>query len=97
MTTESIFTIISNEKIAKNTYKMVLSGTACGCAPGKFVNVKIDGLFLRRPISVCNQEGDKLTLVYKAVGKGTEKMSQMTEGTKLNILAYLGNGYDLSK
>ena len=76
---------------------MGLSGTACGCAPGKFVNVKIDGLFLRRPISVCNQEGDKLTLVYKAVGKGTEKMSQMTEGTKLNILAYLGNGYDLSK
>ncbi len=97
MTTESIFTIISNEKIAKNTYKMVLSGTACGCAPGKFVNIKIDGFFLRRPISVCDQEGDKLTLVYKAVGKGTEKMAAMTAGEKLNILAYLGNGYDLSK
>ena len=95
--TESIFTIISNEKIAKNTYKMVLSGTAEGCAPGKFVNIKIDGLFLRRPISVCNCEDGKLTLVYKAVGKGTEAMAKMGAGTELNVLAYLGNGYDLAK
>ncbi len=95
--TESIFTIISNEKIAKNTYKMVLSGTAEGCAPGKFVNIKIDGLFLRRPISVCNYEDGCLTLVYKAVGKGTEAMAQMGAGKELNVLAYLGNGYDLSK
>ncbi|MBQ8862216.1 MAG: dihydroorotate dehydrogenase electron transfer subunit [Clostridia bacterium] len=95
--TESIFTIISNEKIAKNTYKMVLSGTAEGCAPGKFVNIKIDGLFLRRPISVCNYEDGKLTLVYKAVGKGTEAMAKMGAGTPLNVLAYLGNGYDLTK
>ena len=95
--TESIFTIISNEKIAKNTYKMVLEGTGEGCAPGKFVNIKIDGLFLRRPISVCNYEDGKLTLVYKAVGKGTEAMAKMGAGTALNVLAYLGNGYDLSK
>ena len=95
--TESIFTIISNEKIAKNTYKMVLAGTGEGCAPGKFVNIKIDGLFLRRPISVCNYEDGKLTLVYKAVGKGTEAMAKMGAGTELNVLAYLGNGYDLSK
>ncbi len=95
--TESIFTIVSNEKIAKNTYKMVLSGTAEGCAPGKFVNIKIDGFFLRRPISVCNYEDGKLTLVYKAVGKGTEAMAKMGAGTPLNVLAYLGNGYDLTK
>ena len=95
--TESIFTIISNEKIAKNTYKMVLEGTGEGCAPGKFVNIKIDGLFLRRPISVCNYEDGKLTLVYKAVGKGTEAMAKMGAGKELNVLAYLGNGYDLSK
>ena len=95
--TESIFTIISNEKIAKNTYKMALSGTAEGCAPGKFVNIKIDGLFLRRPISVCDYEDGKLTLVYKAVGKGTEAMAKMGAGTPLNVLAYLGNGYDLTK
>ena len=95
--TESIFTVLSNEKIAKNTYKMVLSGTAEGCAPGKFVNIKIDGLFLRRPISVCDYEDGKLTLVYKAVGKGTEAMAKMGAGTPLNVLAYLGNGYDLTK
>ena len=95
--TESIFTIISNEKIAKNTYKMVLSGTAEGCAPGKFVNIKIDGFFLRRPISVCNCEDGKLTLVYKAVGKGTAEMAKMEAGKELNVLAYLGNGYDLTK
>lgn len=95
--TESIFTIISNEKIAKNTYKMVLEGTAEGCAPGKFVNIKIEGLFLRRPISVCNYEDGKLTLVYKAVGKGTEAMAKMGAGKELNVLAYLGNGYDLAK
>ena len=95
--TESIFTIISNEKIAKNTYKMVLEGTGEGCAPGKFVNIKIDGLFLRRPISVCNYEDGKLTLIYKAVGKGTEAMAKMSAGKELNVLAYLGNGYDLTK
>ena len=95
--TESIFTIISNEKIAKNTYKMVLAGTGEGCAPGKFVNIKIEGMFLRRPISVCNYEDGKLTLVYKAVGKGTEAMAKMCAGKELNVLAYLGNGYDLSK
>ena len=95
--TESIFTIISNEKIAKNTYKMVLAGTSEGCAPGKFVNIKIEGMFLRRPISVCNYEDGKLTLVYKAVGKGTEAMAKMCAGKELNVLAYLGNGYDLTK
>ena len=94
--TESIFTVISNQKIAKNTYKMILSGAADGCAPGKFVNIKIDGFFLRRPISVCDGDDTSLTLVYKAVGKGTEKMATMGAGEKLNILAYLGNGYDLS-
>ena len=65
-------------------------------APGQFVNIKIDGLFLRRPISVCDCEGDILTLVYKVVGKGTEIMSRMPAGTELDILTGLGNGYDLS-
>ena len=64
--------------------------------PGQFVNVKLDGLFLRRPISVCDCCGDTLTLIYKVVGKGTEQMQKMTEGT-LDILTGLGNGYDMSK
>lgn len=95
--TESIFTVISNEKIAKNTYKIILSGNTDGGRPGQFVNIKIDGFFLRRPISVCDIEENTLTLIYKTVGAGTDKLSKTEKGEKLNILAFLGNGYDLSK
>ena len=92
-----LFTIKSNEKIAKNTYEMVLLGDTDGIKAGAFVNLKLDGFFLRRPISVCEVEGNALTLIYKVVGKGTEKMSQMTKGEKIWTLTGLGNGYDLSK
>jgi len=93
----SIFEIITNKKIAKNTYEMVLSGdTSHITKAGQFVNIKLEGFFLRRPISVCNLEGDKLTLIYKAVGEGTEAMAKMEKGVKLDILTGLGNGYDLS-
>ena len=94
---DSLFEIITNKKIAKNTYEMVLSGdTSHITASGQFVNLKIDGFFLRRPISVCNLEGDKLTLIYKVVGEGTEAMANMGAGVKLSVLTGLGNGYDLS-
>ncbi len=91
------FTVKENIALTDTVYKMTLQGdcsdiTACG----QFVNIKIDGLFLRRPISVCDREGDILTLVYKVVGEGTEKMSKMNEGTVLDVLTGLGNGYDLS-
>ena len=94
---DTIFTIRSNVKIANNTYEMVLVGdTSDITASGQFVNIKLDGFYLRRPISVCDVEGNELTLIYKVVGKGTEKMSAMTEGEELLILTGLGNGYDLS-
>ena len=93
----AIFEIITNKKIAKNTYEMVLSGdTSHITNAGQFVNIKLDGFFLRRPISVCNLEGDRLTLIYKVVGEGTEAMADMGAGVKLDILTGLGNGYDLS-
>ena len=93
----AIFEIITNKKIAKNTYEMVLSGdTSHITAAGQFVNIKLDGFFLRRPISVCNLEGDRLTLIYKVVGEGTEAMAKMGTGVRLDILCGLGNGYDLS-
>ena len=93
----SIFEIIKNRKIAKNTYEMILSGdTSDITASGQFVNIKLSGFFLRRPISVCNVEGDLLTLIYKVVGEGTEAMANMCKGEKLDILTGLGNGYDLS-
>lgn len=93
-----IFTIVKNEKIAKATYKMVLSGDTAGIENcGQFVNIQLPGLYLRRPISVCDYEKDTLTLIYKAVGVGTELMADMPVGTKLDILVGLGNGYDTSK
>ena len=94
---QSIFSIVSNVALTDSVYKMVLDGdTSAITAPGQFVNIKLDGLFLRRPISVCDYDGQTLTIVYKAVGKGTEAMSAMVPGTKLDILTGLGNGYDLT-
>ena len=93
---QSIFEIVSNEMLVPSVYKMVLRGdTSAITAPGQFVNIKLEGMFLRRPISVCDVEGDKLTIIDKVVGKGTEAMSKMEKGT-LDILTGLGNGYDLS-
>lgn len=92
-----IFEVISNKKIAKNTYECVLTGDISDItASGQFVNIKLDGFYLRRPISVCDAEGGKLTLIYKVVGKGTQKMSEMSGGEKLWVLTGLGNGYDLA-
>ena len=92
---QSIFTINSNNRIAKDIMLMVLSGdTSDITAPGQFVNIKIDGLFLRRPISVCDYDENTLTLIYKVVGQGTEILSSYTSGKRLDILTGLGNGYD---
>ncbi|MBQ9839222.1 MAG: dihydroorotate dehydrogenase electron transfer subunit [Oscillospiraceae bacterium] len=93
---QSIFEIIENRPLTDQVYRMRLRGdTAAITAPGQFVNILLDGLYLRRPISVCDVEGDVLTIIYKVVGKGTEAMSRMSGG-KLDILTGLGNGYDLS-
>ena len=92
-----IFTLTSNKQIAKNTYEMVLNGDCTDIKCGQFVNIKIDGFFLRRPISVCDVEGNDLTLIYKVVGKGTEVMAKMTKGTEIVVMTGLGNGYDTSK
>ena len=95
---QSIFEVKANTKIAENTYKMVLGGDCSGItASGQFVNIKLDGFFLRRPISVCDYNDNELTLIYKVVGKGTEYMAKLGAGEKLDILTGLGNGYDLSK
>ena len=94
---QSIFTILDNIALTQNVFKMVLSGdTSAITAPGQFVNIQLDGLFLRRPISVCDYDESTLTIIYKVVGKGTEAMSQMISGDRLDILTGLGNGYDLS-
>ena len=92
---QSIFKITSNEKIARDIFKMTLAGdTSAITAPGQFVNIKLDGLFLRRPISVCDCVGENLTLIYKTVGHGTEQMSRTENGDELDLLTGLGNGYN---
>ncbi len=92
---QTIFKIIENTPLTSNVYKMLLCGDTSDITNcGQFVNIKLDGLFLRRPISVCDCEGNVLTLIYKAVGKGTEQMSRMGVGETLDVLTGLGNGYD---
>ena len=94
---QSIFTIVSNTALTDSVYKMVLGGdTSAITASGQFVNIQISGLFLRRPISVCDYDETTLTIIYKVVGKGTEAMSAMVPGETLDILTGLGNGYDLT-
>ena len=94
---QSIFEIIENVALTKDVYRMKLSGdTSAITAPGQFVNILLDGLFLRRPISVCDWDDGVLTIVYKVVGHGTEQMSKMVPGKQLDILTGLGNGYDMT-
>ncbi len=92
-----IFTVIKNVPLTKNVYEMTLCGdTSDITRPGQFVNVKLDGLYLRRPISICEVMRDRLILVYKIVGAGTEKMAALRKGAELSLLTGLGNGYDIS-
>lgn len=95
---QNIYKIISNERIAKDVFKMVLGGdTQYITAPGQFINIKLEGKFLRRPISVCDYDENTITIIYKVVGSGTEYMSKMAAGQELDVLTGLGNGYDISK
>ncbi len=92
---QSIFKIIENTQLTSTVFKMKLSGDVSEItSPGQFVNIKLEGLYLRRPISVCDCENGVLTLIYKVVGKGTEQMSKMVEGEELDVLTGLGNGYN---
>lgn len=95
---QEIFTVKENVRIAKDVMKMVLLGNTDEIsAPGQFVNIKVDGFFLRRPISVCDYDSETLTLIYKIVGGGTEVMSKMMPGEVIDILTGLGNGYSLKE
>ena len=96
--TQGIYEILSNEKIALNVYKMILCGDTSGItASGQFVNLKLEGKYLRRPISICDYDDKTITIIYKVVGVGTEQMCEMSAGEKLDILVGLGNGYNLDK
>ncbi len=95
--TRVFYEVKSNKKIAKQTYELILSGnTDKITASGQFVNFKVEGCYLRRPISVCAYDKDTLTVIYKVIGEGTEKMSKWEVGYIADTLVGLGNGYDLS-
>ncbi len=94
---QGLFTITEHTALTETVYRMRLKGdTSAITAPGQFVNIQLDGQFLRRPISVHDRVGDELTIIYKVVGKGTEQMARMAAGESLDILTGLGNGYDLT-
>ena len=92
---QGLFTVTENACLAKDIWRMRLRGdTSAVTAPGQFVNLKLEGFFLRRPISVCDVEGDVLTLIYKPLGQGTRLMTSFLPGKELDVLSGLGNGFD---
>lgn len=94
---QDFYTITENKKLTKNVYLMKLSGdTSAITRPGQFINIQLEGRFLRRPISVCDCTEGEITILYKTVGGGTLQMSRMTPGQTLDVLTGLGNGFDLS-
>ena len=94
---KGIYEIVSNRPLTDSVWQMVLAGdTQYLTAPGQFVNIQLSGKFLRRPISVCDYDSETITLIYKVVGRGTEIMSRMQAGEKLDVLTGLGNGFSLS-
>ena len=94
---QSIYKIILNIPLTDTVFKMVLEGDVSDIKnSGEFINIKLEGKYLRRPISVCDVDDTTVTIVYKVVGTGTEQMSKMPVGTELDVLVGLGNGYDLA-
>ena len=92
---QGLFTVTENACLAKDIWRMRLRGyTSAVTAPGQFVNLKLEGFFLRRPISVCDVEGNVLTLIYKPLGQGTRLMTSFLPGKELDVLSGLGNGFD---
>ena len=95
--TQGFYKVLSNQQLTSTVYRMVVAGDVSALTrPGQFVNFKIDGLYLRRPISVCNYdtEAGTITLIYKVVGVGTEKLADAKAGDQFDLLVGLGNGYD---
>ena len=95
---QGFFTITDNKPLTSNVMRMRLSGDVSAInAPGQFINIKLDELFLRRPISVFDVDKTGVSIIYKVVGKGTAKLASMKSGQTLDVLTGLGNGYDLEK
>ena len=93
---KGIYRILANEPLTQSVWRMVLEGdTQWITAPGQFVNIALEGRYLRRPISVCDYDERTITLIYKVVGDGTAQMSRIAAGTELDLLTGLGNGFSI--
>ena len=96
--TQGIYEILRNVPLTDTVFEMVLGGdTGAITAPGQFINIQLAGKYLRRPISICDWSEDTITIIYKVVGSGTQQMSEMKVGEKLDVLVGLGNGYNPDK
>jgi dihydroorotate dehydrogenase electron transfer subunit len=96
MVGQGLYTLTRNVTIARDVYEMTLLGNTDALEkPGQFVNILLEGYYLRRPISVCDWEKGRMTLLYKTVGRGTERMAGMAPGDTLDLLTGLGNGFDI--
>lgn len=95
---KAIFKVLTNRMLTENVFEMCMSGdTSAITAPGQFINIKLNNFFLRRPISICDYDEKTITIIYKTVGNGTEKMSELEVYDALDVLVGLGNGFDTSK
>lgn len=95
---QQLYTVTSNERIARDIYRLTLAGDASAMTkPGQFVNIALPGFYLRRPISVCDWSDGEVTVIFKAVGEGTGYMTSLKPGDRLDMLVGLGNGFDLSR
>ena len=96
--TQGIYRVEYNRALTADVWELRLSGdTSALTAPGQFINIKLAGFFLRRPLSVCDWDGRGITVIYKMVGGGTAALSDVEPGQDLDILCGLGNGFDVSK
>ena len=94
---QEILTIKENTVLARDVYRMILAGEIPEIKPGQFLNIALEGRFLRRPISICDWDEETITIIYKVVGEGTADMSAMEPGDTLDVLVPLGNGFDPQK
>ena len=98
MNIRELYTIRENTPAARDVFRMRLEGnTAAFSRPGQFLNIALDGLFLRRPISIADYDESGVLIYYKVVGEGTRRMSGMAPGETLDVLTGLGNGFDVTK
>jgi dihydroorotate dehydrogenase electron transfer subunit len=95
---QSLFHVVSNRQLTEDVFELRLAGDASAFThPGQFAEISVSGLFLRRPISVCDWTPDTLLLLVKAVGNGTRAMRELGPGASLDILTGLGNGFDIEQ